>query len=175
MCLSSTLRLADKRSASTHSSPLTLCLPPPALTVQTPVSGKLLHLRSVQCCHHEAIPSCLLHAAGQINSVEYLRVPSCRLLGLLEGKPFVLTPTESNHGGMMSLQCVSLSASHACFVGIRLRSCHDCVLYMSLLVCWPYPGEVRAASCLPHTAGLVWGCLAITEVSGCLSGQRACG
>ena len=105
LCLSSTLRLADKRSASTHST--TLCLPPPALTVQTPVSGKLLHLRSVQCCHHEAIPSCLLHAAGQIHSVEYLRLPSCRLLGLLEGKPFVLSPTESNHGGMMSPQCVS--------------------------------------------------------------------
>ena len=81
LCLSSTLRLADKRSASTHSTLLTLCLPPPALTVQTPVSGKLLHL-SVQCCHHEAIPSCLLHAAGQMHSVEYLRLPSCRLLSI---------------------------------------------------------------------------------------------
>ena len=44
-----------------------------------------------------------------------------------------------------------------------IRPCHDSVLYVSLLDCWPYPREARAASCLLHTAGRVWGCLAVPE------------
>ena len=44
-----------------------------------------------------------------------------------------------------------------------IRPCHDSVLYVSLLDCWPYPREAGVASCLLHTAGRVWGCLAVPE------------